>query len=539
MQSERNPIEQFNEVLGQQHQLALNAQTASKHSHDIFLRAIEAADRRLAELAEAPEVRGHLTEASSSYTQGLEELDSLEEAIVLGIISKEEVDDRRTAILQQAEADPVVSFALRYLGAVALTTEKTNLRTPLDTEPNRQQQATGAPERDGVPEKRNIDITYDGNSVQIGAGGQCVKMSSKKSEGNRDYAKERIAILEALIKHGKPVRAVELWQSAFGDKEFDRHVMSQTRNWLTKLTYRHKPLIIHNGKRGSSSSYQVEPAFNLRLIKNDAAEQPTVDQKTIDLTTDIQLSDLQTPEVDDGNQIQLDSHPASQEEIQTPPVNQDTQAPKGSEITTENNQRQYDRRVKLLASRVKEFLESLESENPESIVRRTKASEGISTKMGISLEEADLVISNLVANGIIFKAGNGNGNSLISTTVPEVDIGDSSTSDLEAIEVSSGKLVWTETYTKTMVECLDILTEHGGKELKLEYLLAGLSTRGTIDEAELTEILLSKNARTFFVLSNRRDNTQLVRLSRNELRADWPKLKDQIIAGLKEKEVQS
>lgn len=225
---------------------------ANLDSTDLGAQAVERAEARLAELAGVKAVSDAIQEYYVGAHSQLSQLDQLENvALGAGLITQEELDTQRTKIVETSEY-AAAKYFMKAVGSIAVgdaTQEPSS--TPVEAEAERALQ--------------DIQITIQGDGVQIGKQGKFVRLSGANSKEQTDYSVLRKTLLKTLIeKQGEFVSVDELWSEAFPGVEFNRDSMRQFKMWADGLTFRKCPIIEHNGKRGPSSAYGIIH-FNVSL----------------------------------------------------------------------------------------------------------------------------------------------------------------------------------------------------------------------------------------------------------------------------------
>ncbi len=198
-----------------------------------------------------------LSSLGNTVMNSLKELDELAEAVELGLIDGDIIESQRR-IIESDERNQRVLGALQKLGVVnqEVTREEVTHNEKSQHAALTKDGKVTKPETDSI--NPPVEITIHRNGVQLGKKGRFVKLSGTTHEGQRDYSEERKAVLKVLVEHaGSDVTVRQLWKEAFGTEEVDKDVTRQVKYWLDTLTFRRKPLVVHNNKRGPSSAYSI------------------------------------------------------------------------------------------------------------------------------------------------------------------------------------------------------------------------------------------------------------------------------------------
>jgi len=241
-------------------------QAADLESTELGAQALNRAEELLTELAGSDAVSSAIHEYYDGAHSQLGQLDQLEAvALGAGLVTKEELDAKRTEITNTDEFAAAAYF-MKTVGSTALSgvTESSSVAFL---------------EADVEKTPRDIQITIQGDGVQIGKQGKFVRLSGAHSKDQTDYSVLRKTLLKTLIeKQGDYMSVDELWSESFPGVEFDRDSMRQFKMWADGLTFRGRPIIVHNGKRGSSSAYGIL-SFNVSLSEvTKAAKQKPAEE---------------------------------------------------------------------------------------------------------------------------------------------------------------------------------------------------------------------------------------------------------------------
>lgn len=133
-------------------------------------------------------------------------------------------------------------------------------------------------------QKITVGLRVRDGQLLIGKQGRIVPFSKRHYERQADYSEARLAALKLLVaRQSEELSPNELWQAMYGDSPFEAQAMGNIRSWLLGLSYKRRPLVIFNKKRGPSARYRISPEFNLSLVEETViapAEelQPLVDK---------------------------------------------------------------------------------------------------------------------------------------------------------------------------------------------------------------------------------------------------------------------
>lgn len=104
----------------------------------------------------------------------------------------------------------------------------------------------------------HMTIDYEAETLAIGRRADRARVSRLARDSGSQYVVDRARLLVAISENkGKELGFDELWGQAFGDREPDRVAMGQHRAWLKRLRYGNKRLVVHNGRTGPASAYQI------------------------------------------------------------------------------------------------------------------------------------------------------------------------------------------------------------------------------------------------------------------------------------------
>lgn len=121
-----------------------------------------------------------------------------------------------------------------------------------------------------VPREVYLSIrqsTKVGTTLKVGRGRGLVHRLTAPQETHSDYAEHKIAALKLFVglERGEEVKIDEITSvlEAAGllDESSKRNIHNALRSFLRGLRFYDHDLILHNGKRGPSSGYYVNPAF--------------------------------------------------------------------------------------------------------------------------------------------------------------------------------------------------------------------------------------------------------------------------------------
>jgi hypothetical protein len=219
------------------------------------------------------------------------QLDELRSLVDEGVLDIADYEAARVEVAGMLDADPVLSTAYKLVkgsGGTALagSVEKIEVskdapvEMPVEAEvPQADAQSTELEAElteleEPVPIEPEAVVAQDltikilnGRILAIGDSGKFLKASSRISERQRDYSKERIQLLKTIVNNpGVDLTPNEIWDMAFDSwGEFDKLVFGQFNTWSKNLTFNNVPIIVHNGKRGLGSMYRLNDAFNLSI----------------------------------------------------------------------------------------------------------------------------------------------------------------------------------------------------------------------------------------------------------------------------------
>lgn len=240
-------------------QMADSATTANA----LYTKAIATADEKIAALEASEIIQKQLgalvLPLQTAISENEVQLAALQPAVELGLLSLDDITEQHTSfkisVAERIQSDPRLAIAWRVFNKVAVS--ETVEYTPSDDTPEEITALADKPEEAETP-KQAIKITRRGNGIMIGAGGKLIRLSGARSNAHRDYSEERAAVLKTLVQaQGKQLSANELWDTTFPGTPFDRITLAQVKRWLDSITYRRKPVVVHNGKRGNASRYGI------------------------------------------------------------------------------------------------------------------------------------------------------------------------------------------------------------------------------------------------------------------------------------------
>lgn len=239
--------------------------------------AIEAAMAQIEESRASTVVGDYLYQSATEAQQALEQIESLQSSVDLGLLPQEALDAQREEVL----ADPRVVHAVEYISELGIL----DTAAKIERLPEDEVQATPAETVDAVKEVVEVEpifpeikITILGDGVQIGQRGKFVKLSKSYARDYKDYSNERLQVLKVLVGEAGngEIKVADLWEMAFPGTEVDKRVMGMVKGWLDTLTYRRSPIVIHNGNTGSSSAYHIEnPNVTIREMRDTESTKRT------------------------------------------------------------------------------------------------------------------------------------------------------------------------------------------------------------------------------------------------------------------------
>lgn len=184
-----------------------------------------------------------------------------------------ESDDPVKAAVQAAPSVPAEP-------ATPKTPAKSTKSTPAKAAASTADKTPATPEID--IKKQTITMTVEDDGVKIGKKEGYFKKfaTEQRRDSDNTYKEERKRALVALVAAGRDLNPIELWDSMYDDgRPYSLHVMAPVRKWLKSITYRKQPVFVHNGNRGPSSAYGVNPKFDIDLKLAKPSTTPSEEAK--------------------------------------------------------------------------------------------------------------------------------------------------------------------------------------------------------------------------------------------------------------------
>jgi hypothetical protein len=291
--------ERFFEVSEQRQNLINGLEAAEEITRPLFEKAVETADRELASLISDPTVSEEVTVIGSSTQTALSQLEELSGSVRLGLVDPAVIEAKKQEIL----ADPVRRLATAYLVAKTglvkseVTTDSPSASVKDLTAKNDETIRAILPARISLVIRDDV-ISFE---TPKGATGKLVELPKKSENENSkkgNYAQEIKELLRVLVtSESGSLGANELWDKAFPGLPYDRLAMKSFRTWMVKLTYRKQPIIEHNGHRGLSSKYTIDPQrFDVTLKTTEVVSRKSNIPTTIAQPPSRQIAPLLTDE---------------------------------------------------------------------------------------------------------------------------------------------------------------------------------------------------------------------------------------------------
>lgn len=296
-----NEFDRYASILDERERLTQLHEDASDIAAPIIGDALDAANRTLRELERDEEFIGKLREYGASVLGALEQIESLQSSVELGLISPDVVEASRAEIMNNPFNQRVLEVVQRtkVLEKVAEVEPVEETETPAEKSDALE---TTAEEEVWQP----IQLTIEGRGVQIGKRGRFVRFSNKKYDSQTDYSEERKAFLKALVEHaGEELPVRELWAEAFGDREFDKKTMVQIKMWFENLKFRSQPLVVHNGQRLKSAYSIPNPNVTIKEVAVTKSRAQIQADKETTTPTPIKPSAKEQTQENEDNQPRL------------------------------------------------------------------------------------------------------------------------------------------------------------------------------------------------------------------------------------------
>lgn len=293
-----NNLERYFETLEQRAKLQDLMARSSEDLQTTIQDAIALADQTITSFESDENIGMAIASFGESTEKDLAVIDELQTSVDIGLIPAETLQEKRDLII----GDHRKSRALSYLSDLRMLQSAGIEEVAVAVEPTEAQEQSVVTEQVESLEKEKeypkIDITIRGDGVMIGKKGRFVKLSKAHRANQRDYSKERKEILKVLVENagGDPLTPRELWESAFGNEEFDQDAMTQVRLWLqNSITYNRKPIVIRNRSR-RYSAYSIEnPNVSIKEIAvTTPKSQVKVAPKKTELDSIIKLETSET-----------------------------------------------------------------------------------------------------------------------------------------------------------------------------------------------------------------------------------------------------
>lgn len=197
-------------------------------------------------------------------------LSALKQQMLEVNLSTVEVDDRIAALSEKALGEDERLAVAYFVGRDVVRLAETQV-TEVSDEDEADQDAL-----EQEHQRRTINIKFDKDAEDkavVIIGSRKVKLSGA-NEHQTDYSPERFAALSVMseLLPGEEIKITDLWNKMYTDvlgieaePEFNRHVMTQIRSFLTEFVYRRQAVFYHNGVRGLGSAYGVNPDLDYDL----------------------------------------------------------------------------------------------------------------------------------------------------------------------------------------------------------------------------------------------------------------------------------
>lgn len=242
--------------------------------------ALDVSSQRLAEMTSNAEAAQPLVAAHAELCQEIgarvltsaewQEVNKLQETSS-DLIPAEEFSHARTQITDTVTQDIISKIAgisegvIEHVYSEAASQKSTKI---VDTDSDAQAARSPQTETIETPDKtedeptrrREAYMTIDYEAEKLITGRKASRQKESKMSKNRGSQKvvDRARLLVALSENrGKELSVYELWEEAFGDREFDSRAMGTHRKWLKELRYNNQSIIRHNGEKHPHSAYQI------------------------------------------------------------------------------------------------------------------------------------------------------------------------------------------------------------------------------------------------------------------------------------------